>query len=124
MVQNKPDVVEKAIDRLKPIFKKLSFGAIMGYSSGYATKKIGKVAAFAVGLGFITLQSIAMAGWIEIDWMKIKDDAFAKVDTDGDGKLTTSDVKVYWRKFRTLLTNKLPDGAGFSLGFLMGVRHG
>jgi uncharacterized membrane protein (Fun14 family) len=81
MVENKPDAVETALDRLKPIFTKLSFGAIMGYTSGYATKKVGKFAAFVVGVGFVALQSLAMAGYIEIDWMKVKDDAFKKVDT-------------------------------------------
>jgi hypothetical protein len=43
---------------------------------------------------------------------------------DGDGKFTASDAKVYWRKFKALLTHKLPDGTGFSLGFLYGVKHG
>jgi uncharacterized membrane protein (Fun14 family) len=32
----------------------------MGYTSGYAAKKIGKAAAFAVGLGFIILQSFRL----------------------------------------------------------------
>jgi hypothetical protein len=43
---------------------------------------------------------------------------------DGDGQFTAADAKVYWRKFKALLTNKLPDGAGFSLGFLFGIKHG
>lgn len=124
MVQNKPDAVEAAIEKLKPILSKLSFGAIMGYTSGYATKKVGKVAAFVVGAGFIFLQSLAVAGYIEIDWMKIKDSAIKKCDTDGDGELGVSDLKEYWRRFRNVLTSKLPDGAGFSLGFLYGVKHG
>lgn len=81
MVENKPDAVESALDKLQPIFTKLSFGAIMGYTSGYATKKIGKIAAFAVGCGFIFIQSLAMAGWIQVDWLKIQGDAFKKVDT-------------------------------------------
>lgn len=83
MVENKPDAVETALDKLKPILSKLSFGAVMGYTSGYATKKIGKAAAFVVGLGFIILQSLAVAGYIEIDWMKIKDSAIQTVDTVG-----------------------------------------
>jgi len=91
MVQNKPDAVEAAIEKLKPILSKLSFGAIMGYTSGYATKKVGKVAAFVVGAGFIFLQSLAVAGYIEIDWMKIKDSAIKKCDTVS---VSQSDVQI------------------------------
>ena len=42
----------------------------------------------------------------------------------GDGKIDVEDAKVYWRKLRALLTNKFPDAAGFSLGFLYGVKSG
>jgi hypothetical protein len=42
----------------------------------------------------------------------------------GDGNIDVEDVKVWWRKVRDLLTNKLPDAAGFSLGFLCGVKYG
>jgi uncharacterized membrane protein (Fun14 family) len=93
MVQNKPDAVEAAIEKLKPILSKLSFGAIMGYTSGYATKKVGKVAAFVVGAGFIFLQSLAVAGYIEIDWMKIKDSAIKKCDTVS---VSQSDVQIIY----------------------------
>ena len=81
MVENKPDAVEKAISMLKPVVAKLGFGAVMGYCSGYAVKKVGKAAAFTVGLIFMGLQGLAVSGYIEIDWMKVKDDAVAAVDT-------------------------------------------
>mmetsp|Transcript_27977 Transcript_27977/g.41321 ORF Transcript_27977/g.41321 Transcript_27977/m.41321 type:complete len:124 (+) Transcript_27977:76-447(+) len=123
MVEDK-DPVESAIDKLKPVLSKLSFGAVAGYTSGYATKKIGKAAAFVAGVGFIIFQSLAVAGYIDIDWLKIKDDAVKSIDTDGDGELTTKDIKNYWRKFKSIMTSKLPDAGGFSLGFLYGVRHG
>lgn len=80
MVEDK-DPVESAIEKLKPVLSKLSFGAIAGYTSGYATKKIGKAAAFVAGVGFIIFQSLAVAGYIDIDWLKIKDDAVKSIDT-------------------------------------------
>lgn len=43
---------------------------------------------------------------------------------DGDGELTVEDAKYYWRKVKAVLTSKLPDAGGFSLGFLYGVKHG
>lgn len=81
MVENKPDdAVESALDKLKPILSKLTFGTFAGYTSGYATKKIGKMAAVLVGVAFIFLQSLAAAGYIEIDWMKVQDTAVKKMD--------------------------------------------
>jgi uncharacterized membrane protein (Fun14 family) len=79
---NKPDndALETALEKLKPILSKLSFGMFAGYTSGYATKKIGKVAAVLVGVGFIFLQSLASAGYIEIDWLKVQDTAVKKLD--------------------------------------------
>ena len=80
MVENK-DPMAKAIDTLKPILTKLTFGSLMGYCSGYATKRIGKAAAFAVGVSFMVMQGLVSTGYINIDWGKVKDDAIKSVDT-------------------------------------------
>ena len=51
MTENKEDdPVETALDKVKPILAKVTFGAIMGYSSGYALKKVGKALAFVKGI--------------------------------------------------------------------------
>mmetsp|Transcript_48184 Transcript_48184/g.73356 ORF Transcript_48184/g.73356 Transcript_48184/m.73356 type:complete len:124 (-) Transcript_48184:79-450(-) len=123
MVENK-DPMETAIDKLKPIISQLGFGSVMGYCSGMAMKKIGKAVAFAVGVGFIAVQTAVSAGYIDVDWGKVKDDSMKKLDTTGDGKVDGEDMKVWWRKVKNLLTNKLPSAGGFSLGFLYGVKHG
>lgn len=91
---------------------------------GYALKTIGKAVAVLVGITFIGLQSAASMGYIEIDWEKIRLSIKSKVDTNEDGALNTDDMKEYWRRFKKLMTNKLPDAGGFSLGFLYGVRYG
>lgn len=88
------DVVEGAIDKLKPVLAKLSFGAIMGYCSAMALKKVGKALAIIVGLGFIGMQTAASTGYLAVDWTKIWDDVKSKADTNADGKFDTEDVKV------------------------------
>mmetsp|Transcript_2303 Transcript_2303/g.2788 ORF Transcript_2303/g.2788 Transcript_2303/m.2788 type:complete len:124 (+) Transcript_2303:66-437(+) len=123
MVEQK-DAIESALVKYKPLLAKISLGGVVGYSAGYATKKIGRVVLFVAGVGFMVSQSLVYAGYLEIDWMKVTDDAIKSVDTDGDGKLTTDDVKTYWKRFRELMTRKLPNAGGFSLGFLMGVKSG
>lgn len=124
MPEEKKDSVEQAIEKAKPFLANLSFGAVMGYCSGTAMKKVGQALAMVIGLGFIGLQTAASTGYITIDWMKVKDDVAKKIDANNDGKLDAEDLKLYWRKIRAMLTDKLPSAGGFSLGFLYGVRYG
>ena len=93
------DVVEGAIDKLKPVLAKLSFGAIMGYCSAMAFKKVGKALAIIVGLGFIGMQTASSTGYLAVDWTKVWDDVKSKADTNADGKIDTEDVKV--RRWQT-----------------------
>ncbi|CAJ1960710.1 unnamed protein product [Cylindrotheca closterium] len=118
------DPVDSALDKLKPIMSQLSFGSVLGYCSGMALKKLGKAAAFVVGVGFIGVQSAVRAGYVKVNWTKIKDDAISPLDTTGDGKVDMDDVKGWWKKLRVILTNELPGAGGFSLGFITGVRYG
>ena len=150
------DAVETAIDKLKPIMAKLSFGAIMGYCSAMALKKVGKALAVVVGVGFIGLQTAVSTGYLAVDWTKISDDIKKSADTNADGKIDTEDMKVrtsrlcqttspihrcmsrlltlticlldcsqvYWKKFKSIMTHKIPSAGGFSFGFLYGVRYG
>ena len=123
MVEDKKDAVETALDKIKPIVAKLGFGSIVGYCSGMALKKIGKAVAFVIGVGFICVQAAVTAGYIDVDWKKVQDDVVKQVDTNADGQLDTEDVKHYWRKVKTILTNGIPDAGGFSLGFLFAVKY-
>lgn len=120
----KKDIVEQAIDKAKPIFANLTFGAIMGYCSGNAMKKVGKALAVVIGVGFIALQSAVAAGYIEVDWNKISGGLVTKMDATGDGKINSDDAKAYWKKIRGVLTNKVPAAGGFSVGFMYGVKSG
>jgi len=123
MTENK-DPVEVIIEKAKPLLANLSFGAVMGYCSGVAMKKVGKALAFAIGTIFIGLQGAVSFGYLQIDWEKVKIDIVKSVDTSGDGKFDVEDMKVYWRKVKKVLTYKIPSAGGFSLGFLYAVKHG
>lgn len=120
----KKDLVERAIDHCKPIIANLSFGGVMGYCSGAAMKKIGQTVAVIVGVGFILLQTAVSAGYITVDWGKVRDSAVKKMDVNKDGKVNVEDVKEYWKILRHMLTNKIPAAGGFSFGFLYGVKNG
>merc|ERR1719453_1940428 len=101
-----------ALRKLQPLASKLGFGGVLGLTSGYALKKIGKMAAFSAGCIFILFQSAAYAGLIDIKWGDIEHKAEAALDMDGDGKLTMNDAVVVWKKYlKPMLTYHLPGGA-------------
>jgi uncharacterized membrane protein (Fun14 family) len=83
MVESKEesDPMAAAIEKLKPLATQVSFGSIMGFCSGYALKKAGKVAAIIIGTGFVALQTASSYGYIKMDWKKISDDAMKPLDT-------------------------------------------
>ena len=115
------DAMNEAIEKAGPVLSQLTFGSIIGYCSGAAAKKIGKALAVIAGMGFITVQTMVHAGYITVDWNKVHTDTIAKIDTDGDGKLSIEDLKVYWEKLKKILTKEIPSAGGFSLGFLYGL---
>ena len=78
---DKPDAVENTIEKLKPLLQQVSFGGVLGYCSGYALKQLGKATAFVVGIGFLGLQTAQHYGYIEVDWVKVRDDALKPLDT-------------------------------------------
>mmetsp|Transcript_25266 Transcript_25266/g.31132 ORF Transcript_25266/g.31132 Transcript_25266/m.31132 type:complete len:125 (+) Transcript_25266:80-454(+) len=123
MTKNSDDPVNQILDKAKPHLSKLTFGGVVGYCSGAAAKKVGKVVAVFVGLTFIAVQSAVYSGYVAVDWNKLKDDAIAKVDTDGDGELTVEDAKTYWTKVKKILTYNVPSAGGFSLGFVYGMTY-
>jgi uncharacterized membrane protein (Fun14 family) len=103
----------------------VSLGSIAGFCSGYAVKKVSKVAAFGVGLIFIGIQLARYYGVVEdIQWQKIEDRLVETLDADGDGKLTASDFKVHFDKAVEVLGFNLPSGAAFGSFFLLGLRWG
>ena len=111
------------IDRLKPALTKITFGSLVGYCSGVATKKIGRALAIVAGMGFMIVQGAVYSGYIDVDWKKVQDDVASKVDANKDGSLTAEDAKAYWKKLKQILTHNIPNAGGFSLGFLYGVTY-
>lgn len=96
----------------------------MGVCTGVAMKRIGNGVATMVGIAFIALQGLNYAGYININYGKVTDDAKALMDADGDGKLTADDAKLLWARVKEALTYNLPSAGGFSAGFALGVYYG
>ena len=70
-----------------------------GFSSGYALKKVGKIAAVGIGIGFMSIQLLHYYGIIgEVKWDRVQNALVTRLDTDGDGKVT-------WNVSTVLSTN-------------------
>jgi len=70
-------------------YSQIFIGATAGWVTGFATMKVGKFAAFAIGGGIILMEIAHQEGYIEIDWSKITrkiDKVTDKVETAVTGQ--------------------------------------
>ena len=81
MTDKIPDQVTEFIKANAPVANQLGFGGIMGYCSGMAFRRVGRVFGVVLGIGFMGAQAAAASGYIEIDWDKVKNDAIKPFDT-------------------------------------------
>ena len=74
-----PDLFDSA--QLTYFGGQLSVGALLGYSAGYAINVTAHVAAYFVGVVFISIQYLSWRGMVKVQWQEILDQAdrsFAK----------------------------------------------
>ncbi len=104
------------VETLAPILGQLTFGALAGFAAGYALKKIGKLAALALGIFFILIQLMAYYGLVEVNWLRIQQSV--------DPLLRPESLDGLWRSLVAFLTLNLPFAAAFVPGLLVGLRRG
>jgi FUN14 domain-containing protein 1 len=120
-----PDAVAEFLERSKVAAPAVGFGGVLGYCSGMAFRKAGKVAGVVIGLGFIGVQTAASSGYLEVNWEKVKQDTFIKrLDLNKDGKVDMDDAQLHWKTYSAMMTDKVPNAGGFAAGFLLGARRG
>jgi len=96
----------------------------VGWASGYAFKQFGKAAALVCGSMFICLQFLAYKGYITIVWKKWVDTAQEAADLNNDGKVDAADLKAAFSGLMKVLKYGLPSSAGFTAGFVLGLKQG
>lgn len=88
-----------------------TFGGIVGYSAGFAIKKVFKLALLIIGLLFVLSQVLAHYEILVINWFKIQELLNSYHITDS-------------HKMLTILTMHLPVTGGFTAGFILGFKKG
>lgn len=104
------------LQTIAPYLQQISFGALAGFASGYALKKVGKVVAIIIGLLFVALQLLAYYGIVEINW--------GVVQGHVDPLLEPESLSGMWQNLVQLLTYNITFAAAFVPGLLFGLRRG
>ena len=103
---------------------KLSYGAGVGFCSGFTLKKIGKIGAFIFGTGFCLFQTLSYNEYITINYDKVGKDLCELLDLNKDGQFNEADGKELYDKALEVVGFNMPAGSGFAAGFALGLRYG
>jgi len=99
-----------------PYLQQISFGALAGFATGYALKKIGRAVAIVLGLLFVALQLLAHYGIVDINWGVVQGHVDPLLEPEALGGM--------WRRLVDVLTFNLAFAASFVPGLVLGIRRG
>ncbi|PXF43522.1 FUN14 domain-containing protein 1 [Gracilariopsis chorda] len=111
--RTEPKSLEDTVEK-KPIVQSIgeqvSFGAVLGFATGYSIRKIGKLILLVVGTEVVVLQYMAYRQWLVMDWRRIGRDLSPKFN------------RSMWDGLLNVLLYKMPFSAAFSGGLAAGLR--
>jgi uncharacterized membrane protein (Fun14 family) len=99
-----------------PYAEQIGFGMVAGFAVGYALKKLGKLAAIALGLVFILIQTLAYQGFLTVNWGEVQ----ARVDP----LFERDSLASAWEGLLGVLTYNLAFAGAFVPGLVIGFRRG
>ncbi len=105
--------VEAPPNLLASLLPALSLGGVLGFSAGYAVKRVGRLVIFVVGALFVLVQLLAYWGVLSVNWGEVQT-ATEPLLQDG----ARQGSAWLWR----VLTANLPFGAAFTAGVALGLR--
>lgn len=109
LVEEKP-VSVSTNDPVRSIAEQLGVGGVLGFTTGFAIRKLGRIVAFFVGTEICILQYLAYRQWLVMDWRRIAKDLQPKLD------------RSVWRAGVDIVLYKLPFASAFSAGMAAGLR--
>lgn len=98
---------------LTPMAGEIGIGGVGGFVVGYAFKKVAKMVALALGLGFVALQYLAYKGVIIIDYTSLREWVLNMMGQSAEYQSIIIDIIVH-----------IPFGASFAAGFYLGLKKG
>ncbi|XP_026529828.1 FUN14 domain-containing protein 1 [Notechis scutatus] len=111
-----------------PIVEKYSvatqivMGGITGWCAGFLFQKVGKLAATAVGGGFLLLQIASHSGYIQVDWKRVEKDVNkAKKQLKKRANKAAPEINTLIEESTEFLKQNIVVSGGFVGGFLLGL---
>eukprot|EP01112_Ceratiomyxa_fruticulosa_P020801 TRINITY_DN7189_c0_g1_i1.p1 TRINITY_DN7189_c0_g1~~TRINITY_DN7189_c0_g1_i1.p1 ORF type:complete len:206 (-),score=28.96 TRINITY_DN7189_c0_g1_i1:259-876(-) len=92
-----------------------SLGGVLGFSAGYALKKVGKIFVFGVGALFVIIQILASRGYLSVNWLRVAQKSEPHLTKEGQKKMA--------RGLFAILLHDFPLKAGFVSGFVLGWKY-
>ncbi|KAJ8402320.1 hypothetical protein AAFF_G00371850 [Aldrovandia affinis] len=100
----------------------LAIGGVTGWCAGYLFQKVGKLAASAVGGGFLLLQIANHTGYVKVDWKRVERDVDkAKKQLKLNTKKPPKEIRTKVEEVQTFVKKNIVLTGGFAGGFLIGL---
>jgi len=97
----------------EPLTGDLGVGMVGGFIVGYAAKKMARVMAVVLGIGFVVLQFLAYERLIAIDYPALREQVLTLVGPVQEALRLMADM-----------AGHIPLGAGLAFGFFLGLNKG
>lgn len=101
------------INLVSPLVGELGIGGVGGFCVGYASKKLAKIVAILLAIGFLGLQYLAYNGIVEINYSALQSWIMSMLGEAG-----------VLQVFLTALLAQMPFGVGFVGGLVLGFKKG
>ena len=97
-------------------------GGVSGWCAGFLFQKVGKLAATAVGGGFLPLQIASHSGYVQIDWKRVEKDVNkAKRQVKKRANKAAPEINNIIEEATEFVKQNIVICSGFVGGFLLGL---
>ena len=97
-------------------------GGVSGWCVGFLFQKVGKLAATAVGGGFLLLQIASHSGYVQIDWKRVEKDVNkAKRQIKKRANKAAPEINNIIEEATEFVKQNIVICSGFVGGFLLGL---
>ncbi|MCP2013807.1 putative membrane protein (Fun14 family) [Deinococcus sp. HSC-46F16] len=100
-------------EALRSVLPDLSVGALLGFATGLALRKVGRLALIALGLLFVAVQLLASWDLLSVNWPRVQ--ALAEPVLRQGGEAGAA-----W--LGRVLTANLPFAGAYTAGLVLGLR--
>ncbi|XP_051782097.1 FUN14 domain-containing protein 1 isoform X1 [Erpetoichthys calabaricus] len=100
----------------------LMMGGVTGWCAGYLFQRVGKIAATAIGGGFLLLQIANHSGYVQVDWKKVEKDVNkAKKHLKKKANKAAPEINSFIEESTEFVKKNIVLSGGFVGGFLLGL---